>query len=512
MADFIEGAERLREVSPAVTLYVPLPHESDRESEADMEQDNAVSMVGTPTRDERYPAPPAYREKRSPSPDTVVTTDIAGRRLVLAATDPTYTPPPVGGLHGGLRMVVADLTQTYSPPPDPACGDQWRGPDYVPTPVAELERLEARKAELQEEIRERNAGYSINWAQGQSPPALTGGSPNLPAPNLPHPIAGQGVVRSRPSAFHPYSAAAGASQDAPPAYSDPINVRGAGTIRAEPAPPPPQIRQEMLAVTDTEELRGSFLEQFIPAERAPLDAEGDELATNTARLINSLWNNPMTKAETAEVYATLPRPANATGLHKTRMNPEIEPTLPQRVKDNDAALAAAHWGIQFAARPIVGTLDKIELGQKVDTKELVAALVTTLKVLARTSNTLAGLRRDNVRPALQPRIKPLAKKDGNQGFKYLLGEDLTTQVNKLETSQKTANTIIRSYGKQQTKNFNRSQGNYRGGQGRGRLTQYTPRQTDKLYNHRPSGQGQTRPHRGGRGRGAHNFRGRTGRQ
>ena len=55
---------------------------------------------------------------------------------MLAATSPTYTPLPLWGLHSALRMVVADLSQTFSPPRDPACGDQWRGPDYVPSPIA----------------------------------------------------------------------------------------------------------------------------------------------------------------------------------------------------------------------------------------------------------------------------------------------------------------------------------------------------------------------------------------
>ena len=106
----------------------------------------------TPTRDEReLLEAKALPGKGTPSPGTVVQTEGRGRRLVLAFKAPTYTLPPLGGLHSGLRMVVADLMQTFSPPPDWPCGDQWRGPDYAPTPVAELERLEARKLELEAE-------------------------------------------------------------------------------------------------------------------------------------------------------------------------------------------------------------------------------------------------------------------------------------------------------------------------------------------------------------------------
>ena len=523
LTDFIEVAERQRGSPTAEAVYVPLPHESDTGSEADM--DAGTAGADTPTRDEHSsdsagPLP----GKGGPSPGTVVDTE-DGRRLVLASTAPTYTPPPLGGLHSGLRMVVADLTQTFSPPPDPACGDQWRGPDYVPSPVAELERLEARRAELEAEIRYRNAGYRISWAQGgngagagsqgPSPPALIDRVPT-PAPE---------VRRPRPSVFAPPRSSGGPEQDAPPAYSRTAPT-GAGAPEAADLPQ----RREVRTVTPVpgsnssggeeriEASGNSFLEQFIPAEKAPLDAEGDNLAENTAKLVNTLWTLPMTRAETTEIYGTLPRPKNAEGLHKTRMNPEIETTLPARTKDNDAALAAVQWGVQFAARPLARVLDAIETGNPMATKELVATIVTTMKILAKTNNSLLTMRRDNVRPTLQNQLKPLAKKDGGQGFKYLLGEDLTGQVTTLEASRKTANTIMRAQGMRTMgagRSYDKKPGNFRGGQGRSRPNQYTPRHRQdegKSYPHRPNGGNQTRPYRGGRGRATNSYRARGGRQ
>ena len=155
----------------------------------------------------------------------------------------------------------------------------------------------------------------------------------------------------------------------------------------------------------------SFLEQFILAEKAWLDAEGASLADNTAKLVNTLWTLPMTTAETTEVYAALPRPKNVEGLHKTRMNPEIETTFPARIKDNDAALAVVQWGIQFVARSLARVLDAIEIGSPMATKELMASIVMTMKILARTNNSLLTMRRDNAQPKLQNQLKLLAKKD-----------------------------------------------------------------------------------------------------
>ena len=141
LTDFIEGAERPRQESPEAPLR------GLTGSEAEM--DTSLGLRGpTLTMDER--SLPGSTSKAAASLGMVEMGDGHNtRRLVLASTSPTYTPPPLGGLHPGLRMVVADLSQTYSPPPVRACGDQWRGPDYVPSPVAELERLEARKCELE---------------------------------------------------------------------------------------------------------------------------------------------------------------------------------------------------------------------------------------------------------------------------------------------------------------------------------------------------------------------------
>ena len=126
-----------------------------------------------------------------------------------------------------------------------------------------------------------------------------------------------------------------------------------------------------------------------------------------------------------------------------------------------------NWSIQppvYGGRilPIATALDGIETGRPLDPKELVTALVTTLKILARTSNTLLGMRGDNVRPSLHAQLKPLAKKDGNEGFKYVYGEDLTAQVTSIEASRKTASSIMRGLGNRMhtKRNYDRKQGNY----------------------------------------------------
>lgn len=89
------------------------------------------------------------------------------------------------------------------------------------------------------------------------------------------------------------------------------------------------------------------------------------------------------------------------GLPKTHLDPKIETTLQQLFRDNDTALDAAQWGVQRAMRSLAKALDCIDSNRPLDNSQLVATLVDTLKMLARTNNTLLGLRGDNVWPTLQ---------------------------------------------------------------------------------------------------------------
>ena len=247
--------------------------------------------VGIPTQDERDSQAWKTTAKRDSSPGAVTTPVTQGRILVLAATSPVYTPLPIGDLHSGLRMVVADLTQTFSPPPDPACGDQWRGANYVPTPVAELERLEEQRRELETEIRNRRAGYSISWTGGPSPLALV-------EPGLPH-SPGPTVRRPQPSAFSVPRARPRPQMptEAPPAYTEWVVTpsahmpwRGAEAATSDNPAGPPEVKSKstgnrLEATTMASPPQppnnpapgGFYLEQFIPVEKTPTGRGGNEV-------------------------------------------------------------------------------------------------------------------------------------------------------------------------------------------------------------------------------------------
>ena len=122
LAGYIEVTERQRTTSPAGSMFVPLPHESDRESISDM--DTQEEGGETPTLDERTDtaSEAGSKGKGVPEEGTVVVTEAGtGLRLVLATTSPTYTPPPMGGLHSGLRMWHARHTLPH-PHPRPGAG------------------------------------------------------------------------------------------------------------------------------------------------------------------------------------------------------------------------------------------------------------------------------------------------------------------------------------------------------------------------------------------------------
>ena len=41
-----------------------------------------------------------------------------------------------------------------------------------------------------------------------------------------------------------------------------------------------------------------------------MEPECSNIADNTAKLLSTLWTNPMTKSDTADLYTMLPRPVN----------------------------------------------------------------------------------------------------------------------------------------------------------------------------------------------------------
>ena len=57
-------------------------------------------------------------------------------------------------------------------------------------------------------------------------------------------------------------------------------------------------------------------------------------------------------------------------------------------------------------------LDTIKTGNPMETKELGATIVTTMKILLRMNNSLLTMRRDNMQPTLQNQLKPLATQVG----------------------------------------------------------------------------------------------------
>ena len=228
----------------------------------------------------------------------------------------------------------------------------------------------------------------------------------------------------------------------------------------------------------------SILAQFQHSNRAPMDEAGPGLSENVSSLMESIWQNPISKEETSKLYTSLPRPANLACLHKTRINPEIAHKLPKDVTDRDSILGSIQLGLQFVARPLAHLLEGLDRGEVPDIQTLAEVTVTSLRLLARCSGQLNNARRDNVRGCLQPSIQPLAKNSGSQGFVYLLGENLREKLAAINDLNKTAlETLTRGRGRQRRGRGARPghpyappppQGNGRGGSSWGRLVRHRP--------------------------------------
>ena len=216
------------------------------------------------------------------------------------------------------------------------------------------------------------------------------------------------------------------------------------------------------------------------------DPKGPEVCEPLKDFMEPLWNNPLKRQPTGELYAQYKRPSNLDILKKTTMNPEVLRTLPKKAREVDGVLAGIQWGIQYAATPLVMLLDGLEKGKKLQPADIVAKLVDALKILGRTAGLVNNHRREQVRPLLMKAYQCLANNDGSQGWELLLGNELAVKFKAVTEAQKMGTRmrpgLKRAADKNSTKNKKRPgdsgntynkghQGNYqksRRGRGRGR--------------------------------------------
>jgi hypothetical protein len=233
----------------------------------------------------------------------------------------------------------------------------------------------------------------------------------------------------------------------------------------------------------------------------PLDKIGPVVRPKVKNLVDGIYHNPLTKALTAEIYERYPRPDNLKMLHKTRINEEVLEELdapkinvkPKTVS-RDAPYKSMQWGLQFAARPLVGVLQHLDEGLN-DPAFIATEIATAMKLIARTSWRLNDMRRAFLKQNVGGPVLALTRENNTQGFEFLLGDNLREEVlSRTKVHETFKDMVVPLTGS----NKPRSQGNSRAGPSRGR---------DRRNGYQGQRSNQQRHNSGGQNRGQSNNRG-----
>ena len=287
-----------------------------------------------------------------------------------------------------------------------------------------------------------------------------------------------------------------------------------GTPAAAGAPPPTPGPSTPTQVTNQAKVFVSPLEALVLPEKAPLDAVGPEVATNVKKLIDAIYQYPIAKDGTAELYDSLPRPSNLEVLHKTRVNQELLEVMGEKAIARDTSLSSIQWALQFAARPQVKLLELLDSGAQLQPAQVVDQLVQTLKLLAKASVKINNLRRTNIRYNVKGPANALTREGTDQGFALLLGENFREEVTSRKKLAETLQDVVVPHTQQRGRGNQSGRGNSRRGSSRSRGKnngqsrqshnnhhQNNPHNNNNPNNNNQRGRGGNQRGRGGRGRG-----------
>ena len=111
------------------------------------------------------------------------------------------------------------------------------------------------------------------------------------------------------------------------------------------------------------------------------------------------------------------------------VNEEVLSSIPQAAKTKDMRLRSIQGVTAKAAVPYVDTLSAlIDEAKPIDRQKLVDLAIDGVTLLAHANQQLNQLRRDMLRPTLQPRFQQLCSKPSDDDTQYLFGTKIVERI------------------------------------------------------------------------------------
>ena len=159
-----------------------------------------------------------------------------------------------------------------------------------------------------------------------------------------------------------------------------------------------------------------------------VDEDGPPVETELAGIANTIWRRGWDPSVLKNILSKYQRPANVD-CHKVDLNPEILVRLPKVIKSRDMKLQSVQSSVARASVPAIHIAEAMIEHKDVPKKDLVRMSMDTLTLLADVNDNINQIRRDFLRPSLQPRFQAMcqAPKDENT-TKLLFEENMANRV------------------------------------------------------------------------------------
>ena len=159
-----------------------------------------------------------------------------------------------------------------------------------------------------------------------------------------------------------------------------------------------------------------------------MDEIGDYANPEVAEIANQIWTAKQEKEATKELFKHNKRPANVN-IRKVDENEKVLSSIPQSAKAKDMRLRSIQGITAKATVPFVDTLSAlIDEGKPIDRQKLVDLAIDGVTLLAHANQQLNQLRRDMLRPTLQPRFQQLGSEPSDDDTQYLFGTKIVERI------------------------------------------------------------------------------------
>ena len=191
----------------------------------------------------------------------------------------------------------------------------------------------------------------------------------------------------------------------------------------------PEIEQDHDEVAEKPQQKTVITSALLASHKTKcMDETGEDANAEVAELANQIWTTKQEKEALKDLFKRNQRPVNVN-IRKVDINEEVLTSIPQSAKSRDMRLRSVQGLTAKATVPFVATLMAlIDENKPIDRQKLVDSAIDGVTMLAYANQQLNQLRRDLLRPTLQPRFQQLCSKPNDDDTQYLFGTKIVERI------------------------------------------------------------------------------------